>query len=156
MVAALEVGVALGDQHPLVGVADAFHVHAQAEAVEQLRAQLAFLGIHGPDEDESRRVRERHALPLDRVHAHRGSVQQHVHDVVVEEVDLVDVQDVAVGLGEDARFEAPGPRSQRRLDVDGAYNAVFRGVDRQLDDAHAALVRGQESGVVQANPALGA
>ncbi len=74
--------------------------------------------------------------------------------MVVEEVDLVDVQDVAVGLGQDAWFEPPGPGSQRRLDVDGADDAVLGGVDRQLDDPHPALVRRQHAGVVQADPAL--
>src|SRR2546427_12496595 len=62
VVASLEVGVALSDQHPFVRVADAFDVYAQPEPVEQLRAQLAFLGIHGADEDEARWVRERHPL----------------------------------------------------------------------------------------------
>ncbi len=156
MVAALEVGVALGDQHPLVGVADALNIDAQPKAVEQLRAQLAFLGIHRADEDESRRVRERHPLPLDRVHAHRGGVQQHVHDVVVEKIDLVDVKNVAIGLGEDPWFKAPGAGAQRGLDVDRADDAILGGVDRQLDDAHPALVRRQHAGVVETNPALGA
>src|SRR6266851_4953727 len=48
------------------------------------------------------------------------------------------------------------PGSKRRLDVDRAVVAILGGVDRQLDDTHAALVRGQESGVVKANLALGA
>src|SRR5260221_8953918 len=55
MVAPLEGGVALGDQHALVGVANAFHVDAQPEAVQELRAQLAFLGVHRPPENEAGR-----------------------------------------------------------------------------------------------------
>ncbi len=56
VVGALEVGVALGDQHPFVRVTDTLHIHAQPEAVEQLRAKLPFLGIHGADEDEAGRM----------------------------------------------------------------------------------------------------
>ena len=45
---------ALDDGHPLPRVGDAVHVDAQREAVEQLRAQVAFLGVHGADQDEAR------------------------------------------------------------------------------------------------------
>jgi len=41
---------------------------------EQLRPQLALLGVHGANEDEARGMRNRHALALDGVHAHRGGV----------------------------------------------------------------------------------
>ncbi len=66
--------------------------------------------------------------------------------MVVEEVDLVDVEDVAVGLGEHAGFEAPAAFFQRRFQVDGADDPVFGGVDGQLDDAHAAGGDGQLAG----------
>ena len=78
-------------------------VDAQPEAVEQLRAQLALLRVHGAHQHQPRRVRQRHALALDGVDAHRGGVEEHVDEVVVEEVDLVDVEEVAVGGGEQAR-----------------------------------------------------
>ncbi len=125
VVAEPEGGVTLGDQHTLVRVEDALDVDAKAETVEQLRAELTLLRIHGADEDEPRRVRERHPLPLDDVDPHGGGIQEHVHDVVVEEVHLVDVEDVAVRLGQHARLEAPRPGAQRSLDVDRAHDAVL-------------------------------
>src|SRR5207245_9989273 len=67
VVAAREGSVAFGDQNTLVRVADAFDIDAQTEAIEQLRPQLALLGIHGPDEDEARGVAERNAFALDDV-----------------------------------------------------------------------------------------
>ena len=73
----------------------------------ELRPQLALLRVHRPDQDESRRVRERDTLSLDGVDAHRGRVETHVDDVVVEQVDFVDIEDVAVRLRQDARLEAP-------------------------------------------------
>ena len=84
VVATLEGGVALSDQHTLVGIADALYVDAKSEAVQQLRAELSLLGIHRAHEDEARRVRERHSFTLDDVHAHGRSVEQHIHQVVVE------------------------------------------------------------------------
>src|SRR5437773_1613505 len=58
-----EVGVVfpnralLDDGDPLVEVADALHVDAQTETVQQLRPQLALFRVHRPDQDEARRVR---------------------------------------------------------------------------------------------------
>src|SRR5439155_22292667 len=75
VVAAREGRVAFGDQNTLVRVADAFDIDAQTETIEQLRPQLALLGIHGPDEDEARGVAERNAFALDDVDAHRGCVE---------------------------------------------------------------------------------
>ena len=125
VVAPLESGIALGDQHPLVRVADALDVDAKPETVEELRAQLALLGVHRPYEDEARRMGERDTLSLDYVHAHGGGVEQDVHQVVVQEVHLIDVQNVAVRLGEDARLEAPGAGAQRGFDVDGPNHPVL-------------------------------
>ena len=82
-------------------------------------------------------MRDGDALALDHVHAERGRVEEDVADVVVEEVDLVDVEDSPVGLGEETRLEGHHALSQRTGDVDGAGDAVLGGVQRQVDDAHA-------------------
>src|ERR1700680_2440093 len=42
------------DLDALTNIANALDIDAQAEAVEQLRAKLAFLRVHGADEDEGR------------------------------------------------------------------------------------------------------
>jgi hypothetical protein len=141
--ALLEGRVTLRDQHALVRVADAFDIDAEPEAVQQLGAQLALLGVHRADEDEARGVGKGNAFALDDVDTHRGSVEEDVDEVVVEEVDLVDVEDVAVRLREDAWLEALGAGAQGGFDVDSADHAVLGRVDGELDDAHAALVRGQ-------------
>ena len=52
--------------------------HAQAQAVQQLRAQLAFLGVHGAHQHEARRVAVRDAVALDHVDAAGGGIQQHI------------------------------------------------------------------------------
>ncbi len=73
------------------------------------------------------------ALALDVGGAHGGGVQQQVHEVVVEQVDLVDVQDPAVSVGQQARFEGLHALRQRPLDVQGTHQPVLGGADRQLD-----------------------
>src|SRR6266480_6719764 len=130
-----EIGVVLPDRallnnrDALVDVADAFYVDTQPEPVEQLWAQLSFLGVHGADQDEPGRVRDRDALALHRVDAHRGSIEEDVDDVVVEQVDLVDIEDVAVRLRQHAWLEPARPLFQGRLEVDGADDAILRSVD---------------------------
>jgi hypothetical protein len=54
--------------------------------------------------------------------------------VVVEEVDLVDVDDAAVRLCEQAGLERPLALLQRSGDVDRARHPVLRRVQRQVDD----------------------
>ena len=83
-------------------------------------------------------MRHRDPLALDGVLPHRRGVEEHVDDVVVEEVHLVDVEDVAVGLGEHAGLELLLAALDRRLDVDRTDDAILGRVDGQLHDAHAA------------------
>ena len=125
------------------GVLDAVDLDVQADAVGELRAQVALLGVHRADEHEARRVGDRHALPLDRVDAHRGRVEQHVGEVVVEQVDLVDVEDAAVGGRQQSGLERHRTLAQRARHVDRARHAVLGRVQRQVDDARRAPRRGQ-------------
>ena len=83
-------------------------------------------------------MHHRDALALDDVDAHGGGIEEHVDDVVVEQVDLVHVEDVAIRLGQHAGLEAARAFLEGRLEVDGPDDAVLRGVDGQLHDAHAA------------------
>ena len=107
-------------------------VDGQAEAVEQLGPEVAFLGVHRADQDEPRRVAERHPLALDVVDAHRGGVEQEVDEVVAEQVDLVDVEDAPVGRGEQAGLERAGAGAQGALEVQAADDAVLGRPDRQV------------------------
>ncbi len=51
-------------------------LHLEAEAVEQLRAQFAFLGVHGADQYEARRVAMGQAVALDVVDTAGCDVEQ--------------------------------------------------------------------------------
>jgi hypothetical protein len=106
-----------GDGVGLIGVAAADHLDAggdvaggadfdgEAEAVEELGAQVAFLGVAGADEDEAGGVADRKAVAFDDVLAGLGDVEEEVDDVVLQQVDLVDVEIAAVGAGEEAGLE---------------------------------------------------
>ena len=107
----------------------------EPEPVEQLWAQLALFGVHRADEHEAGRVRGRDALSLDGRAAHGCGVQQHVDDVVAEQVDLVDVQQPAVGRGEQAWLVRRNALGERPLQVQRPEHPVFGGADGQLDQA---------------------
>ena len=83
-----------------IDVAGSRHVDGEPESVEQLRAQFALFGVHRADQHEPGVVAVRDAVAFD-VHApHRRGVEQHVDEVVVQQVDLVDVEHAAVRLRE--------------------------------------------------------
>ena len=65
-------------------------------------------------------------LLLDDVDAHRRGIEQHIHQVVVEQVDLVDIKDVAVCFGEHPGLEAALTALDGGLDIDRADDAVLR------------------------------
>jgi hypothetical protein len=63
---------------PQLRVARGGDLHGEPEPVEQLRAELALLGIHGADQHDPGCVADRHPLALDRGPAGRRGVQQQV------------------------------------------------------------------------------
>jgi hypothetical protein len=117
---------------PLVRIAAGAHVDAQAEAVEQLRPQVALLGVHRPHQQEAGRVAHADALALHVVHAERRRVEQQVHQVVGQQVHLVHVEHAPVGGGEQARLEGAHAVHQRPFQVQGAGDAVHARAHRQL------------------------
>ena len=118
---------------------NAANLGGEGKAVEQLRAQVAFFGVHGADQDEARRVGKGDALALDHVDAHGSRVEQQVHHVVVEQVDLVDVEQAAVGGSQHTRLEMALALLDGGFDIQRAHHAVFGGADRQVNEGNAAL-----------------
>jgi len=101
-------------------------------------------------------VLDRDPLALDDVDAHRGRVEQDVAEVVVEQVDLVDVEDPAVGLREEAGSERQHPLAERPGDVERARDAVLGGVERQRHQRPAAAQRAERLAALGAGQADGA
>ena len=79
-------------RRPLGRIGAGADLHRQPEAVEQLGPEVALLRVHGPDEQEAAGVGVGDALALDPVDPAGGGVEQHVHQVVGQQVDLVDVE----------------------------------------------------------------
>ena len=131
------------DLGTLRGVPRRSNFDGQAEAVEQLRPQLALLGIHRPDEHEPRRVGDRYTVALHGDGPHGGRVQQQVDQVVVQEVHFVDVQNAAMRPGQQTRLEVHGAVAQRLLKIDRTCHAVFRGADGKLDQSYGPGLHGR-------------
>lgn len=129
------------------GGGDGFvQAHEQAEAVQQLRAQLAFFRVHGADQSQSCRVLVRDAVALDAVDAAGADVEQQVDQAVGEQIDFVDVEQTVVGLGKQAGAEAHLAVLQRGFEVERADELFLAGAQRQVDEAAAAVVLRQQLG----------
>ena len=130
---ALEGEAAPHDLRAHGGIRRARHLDAEAEAVEQLRAQLALLDVHRPDEQEARVVHGRHGVALDARDARGGRVEQRVHEVVGQQVDLVHVEDALVRAREQAGLEGL-LAAERATQVERADEPVETRPERQLDE----------------------
>jgi hypothetical protein len=95
------------DLRTLVRVRRSDDLDPEAEAIEELGAELALLHVHRPDKEEARGVCGGDRLALDADDTRRSGVEQRVDEVVREEVDLVDVQNPLMGTREQARLEGP-------------------------------------------------
>ncbi len=104
----------------------------QPEAVQQLRAQFTFFGVHRPDQQEAGGMAHRHPVAFDVGDTEGGRVQQQVHEMVVQEVDLVDVEQAAMGGGEQPRPQRRDAFGERPVEVDRPGDPVLGGADRQL------------------------
>ncbi len=117
-------------------------VHGEPEPVEQLRTQFAFLRIHGSHQQERRGVRHRNAFPLDVRTSHRSRIQQQVHEVVVQQVHLVDVEHPPVRGGEQTGLEGANAFGQGAFQVQRADQPVLGGAHREFDELGGPLRRG--------------
>ena len=79
------------------------------------------------------------AFAFDDVDAHGRAVEQQVDDVVIEQVNFVDVEDAAVGGGEDARLEMAFAALDGFLDVQRADDTIFGGADGQVHERRGAV-----------------
>ncbi len=121
-------------RRPLGRVACRPHPDRQPETVQQLRPQVPLLRVHGPDQQEAAGVDVGDALPLHPVDAAGGHVQEHVHQVIREQVDLIDVEDSAVRGRDQTGAEPLAAARQRRGQIDRPNHAILGGAQRQLHE----------------------
>ena len=118
----------------------------QAEAVEQLRAQLAFLGVHGADQHEARGMPMGDAVTLDMVDPAGGSIEQQIYQMIRQQVYLIDIEHAAIGAGQQAGGKLRAAFAQRCVQIQGADDALLAGAKRQGDEAPALQQVGQATG----------
>ena len=93
-------------------------------------------------------MRDADRLALDVGAAHRGGVEEHVDEVVGQQVDLVGVEDPAVRRGQQPGLEGGDAVAQRAVEVERAEQAVGR-------RAHAAARRARPGGARRRRPSCG-
>jgi hypothetical protein len=103
--AAVRAERAVDDRHAVLDVVTAGDGRLQSEPVPELWAEVPLLWVHRPDEGHVGRMRDAQSVAFDAVDAAGGRVQKHVHQMVVEEIHLVDVEDSPIGSGEQSRLE---------------------------------------------------
>ena len=82
---------ALDDFHPLRRFVFTGHSDGQPESVEQLRPDVAFFRVHGTHQNKAGRMGIRYAFPFDRIDPHGRRIQQHVHHMVVQQIDFIHI-----------------------------------------------------------------
>ena len=84
---------------------------------------------------------DRQPLALDDIDAARRHIEQHIDEMVLEQVHLVDIEEAAVRGGQQPRREGLDAIHQGALEVDGADDAVLGGAERQVDHGDRAALR---------------
>ncbi|KJU75381.1 hypothetical protein N619_21875 [Ectopseudomonas oleovorans] len=118
----------------------------EAEAIEQLRAQLAFLDVHGADQHEVRGMPMGDTVTLDVVDPAGGGIEQQVDQMIGQQVDLIDIQHAAIGPGQQTRGKLRAALAQRCVQIQGADDALLAGAQRQGDEAPTIEQVGQATG----------
>ncbi len=73
---------------------------------------------------------ERYPLPLDAVLAGSGRGEDYIHQMIVQQVDLIHIEDAAMNPGQESRLDRPPSVPGGLLEVDAAHHPVLGGVER--------------------------
>ena len=109
------------------------HIHSEAETVEQLGAQLALFRIAAADQHEAGGMAHAQALALDDILAGGRHIQQQVHEMVLQQIGLVDIEEAPVGAGQQARLEGLFAHGQGAFEIQRAHHPVLGRAERQID-----------------------
>ncbi len=103
----IEIHAQLHDLHALSGREIVANENSVGEAIHQLRTKDAFLRVHGTYQDILAADHARKSVPLHAVLASRGGVENEISEMIGEKVDLIDVEDPAVGFLNEAGTHLP-------------------------------------------------
>ena len=65
------------------------HDNAQTKAVQKLRTDVTLFGVHSANQHKACGVRIGNTFTLNSVYAHGSGVQQHVYNVVIQQIDFI-------------------------------------------------------------------
>src|SRR5882672_4323236 len=95
---------ALADRRdPGTAYLESAHRHAEPETIEKLWPKLTLLGIHRADQDEPRGLAGGNTIALDCDPTTGGRIQKKIHNVIRQQIHLIDIQDSAVGSSKQTR-----------------------------------------------------
>ena len=63
--------------------------NAQTKAVQKLRADVTLFGVHSANQHKACGVGIGNTLAFNGVYAHSSGIQQHVYNVVIQQIDFV-------------------------------------------------------------------
>lgn len=106
----------------------------ESEAIEQLRAEIAFFGIAAADEDKARGMAHADSFALDDILASGGDVEQEVHEMIFEEIDLVDVEVAAMRAREESGLVGFFAAGEGAFEIECADDPIFGGAEREVND----------------------
>ena len=86
-------------------------------------------------------MRIRDPLALHGIDPHRRRVEQNIDNVILQQVDLIHVENIAVRRRQDTRLKLLAPVSDRRLHVERSDHAILGRADGQLHHAHRNVLR---------------
>ena len=95
----------VGDLHPLFGAHQLIGREGNGKAVQQVIANVAFFRVVGGNQQGAARVAEAEAFALHPVFAAAYRRQHQVDDAVVQQVELIDIENTAVGIRQQAGLE---------------------------------------------------
>ncbi len=128
-------GQSLGDGgHPQLRRSQSPNLDRQPEPVEELGPKLALLRIHRADQHEARRFARGEAVSLHCDPTACRRIQQQVDEVMSQEIDLIDVQNAAVGPGKQPGTKLTPTVAKRRGDIQRSHDPVLGRTQGQLDE----------------------
>jgi hypothetical protein len=78
------------------------------------------------------------AFALDHVDTGGGDIKQQIDEMILQQIDLVDIEKAAMGLGKQAGLKGAFARNKRLFDIERTADPVFGGAKRQIHHRRAA------------------
>jgi len=75
-------------------------LHAKTKAVEKLWTQFSLFRVHRPHQDERGLCSMRDTISLNMDEARGCGIEEDIHKVVFQQINLIDVEDTTICLGE--------------------------------------------------------